>query len=119
MRVDVETASTKLAGWTYDNAIISSNSKPAIGYPVSTTNYNGGDTYPQTINSYNFLGRIAQTTTKLTGQDAALVRSTGFIDQDTYTQTGYGLPHEDIKTAYNDVTGATDFGEPVAHEPTG
>ena len=84
-----ETASTKLAGWTYDTAIISSNNKPAIGYPASSTSYNGGDTYTQTINKYNYLAQVAQTTTKLTGQDAALVPTSGFVDQQVYTTTGY------------------------------
>ena len=117
-----ETSATKIAGWTYDNTPIQVSGKKAVGYPSSTTSYDGGDTFTQTINNYDTSADVGKTTTTLTGQDAALVPSSGFTDQTTYSTTGYptddsesaidGLPQEDTQTSYNDVNGATDFGEP-------
>jgi RHS repeat-associated protein len=119
-----ETQATKLAAWTYDSVPILVSGKKAIGYPASTTSYNGGDTYTQTITNYNTSADVSKSTTTLTGEDAALVPSTGFTDQEVYSTTGYltddyqgaidGLPNDDFQIAYADVTGATNFGEPTS-----
>ena len=107
----IPSASNQLAGWSYDTVNLVSTGKPALGYPASTTSYSGGDTYTQTILGYLSNGQVAGTSDTLTGQDAALVPSGGWITSYGYSFTGApqnqtdaaidGLPNERTTTGYD------------------
>ena len=105
--------SDQLAGWTYDSTAIGLGPAKAVGYPTSTTSYNGGDVYTQTVREYLANAEVGDTVETLTGQDAALVPAKGWNVGYGYTTTGFpsnqndsaidGLSAENITTGYDKV----------------
>ncbi|HEY2698135.1 MAG TPA: RHS repeat-associated core domain-containing protein [Pseudonocardiaceae bacterium] len=115
-----ENASDEIASWGWDTA--PGPNGPAVGYAASTTSISNGDTYTDTIDSYDPLAKPGKTTDKLTGTDAALVPSAGYDTSLVYDIAGNlitqkdpaagGLKAESINTTYDQ------FGEPIALNST-
>lgn len=101
-------AGNKIAAWTYDTI--------KKGYPTASTSISGGDTITQTVTGYNELAKPNGQRTTLTGTDAALVPTSGYVSGYGYSSAGPlnhqsdpavgNLPGEDIFTNY-------EFGQPV------
>ena len=115
-----ENAADQIASWGYDAA--PGPNGPAVGYASSTTSISNGDTYTNTIDSYNPQATIGKTTDTLTGTDAALFPPAGYDTSFSYDIAGNlltqkdpaagGLKAETLNYTYDQ------FGEPIALNST-
>jgi RHS repeat-associated protein len=110
-------SSNEIAAWTYDKA--------KIGYPASSTSFSDGDTFTHTITNYTSEATVARTVDTLTGTDAALVPSTGYVTTYGYDSTGHetgetdaaagNLPSEGISYGYDQFNELLSVTSPSAH----
>jgi RHS repeat-associated protein len=122
---NTSTTGTQLAGWTYDTVLMPDGTTPAKGQPASTTRYDSGNAYTQTVRGYT-----AQY--QPTGVNVTIPSVTGmqglagtYIFTDTYNVDGSlnseripaagGLAAETLTYGYDATTGLpitlkTNFG---------
>ncbi|MBS2966721.1 hypothetical protein KGA66_27035 [Actinocrinis puniceicyclus] len=105
----------QIAGWTFDTV--------KKGYPATTVSYSNGDTWTTSILTYNTLAKVQGQQVTLTGTDAALVPSGGWITSYGYTYAGnlstIGEPAQDNLPSENLKYGYDEFGQPVSLASTG
>jgi RHS repeat-associated protein len=106
------TTADELSGWTYDTV--------KAGLPASSTSYSGGDTYTDAVVAYNLYGKAAGHRYTLTGKDAGLLPTGGYVVSAGFEQNGLassegepaigGLPTETVTLGFDAVDLPTSLG---------